>query len=90
MKSHSNWKSTLRALIHAKVELVYRKPNQATVLAQFRNVLEEFALWDENQTSLCIQFSSISKQFIVRILVFFNHPMHYFCNIVQSEGRKME
>jgi hypothetical protein len=90
MKSHRNREFTLRAHLHAKVVLVFGKPNQAAVLAQFRNVLEELVLWDENQTSLYIQFFSISKQFITRILVFVNHPMYYFYNIVQSVGRKMD
>jgi hypothetical protein len=89
LASHKQWQTALRANLSAKIELVFGKPNQDAVFAEFRSLLEKLVLWDQHQTTLYLLFDP-SKQYIQRILIFVNHPQFFFYNIMEKEAQIMD
>lgn len=66
--------------MHAKVEIVFGKLAELAVRALYRDVLEELVLWDRHNTTIYLQFTSVSKKFLARIIVFFSHPQALYCD----------
>jgi hypothetical protein len=80
LRSHNQWYATLRANMHAKVEIVFGKPAQLATKALYRAVWEELVLWDQHNTTVHLQFTGVSKKFLARILIIFPHPHAIYYN----------
>ena len=90
LASHHKWESLLRRHLYSKVEVVWGKPGEISIKSEFKEVLEEMVLWDDQETTLYLHFTSPAKIFLQRIIIFVPHPQSLYYNYTIEEAVRMD
>lgn len=53
-------------------------------------LLEEFILWDKQETALHIEFTNVLRIVVRRIIIFVRHPQHLYHNYQISAANKID
>jgi hypothetical protein len=88
LQTHQDWSLLLRENMQARVEVVFGVANEKQMKIALGPLLEEFILWDKQETTLHIEFTNVQRIVVRRIIIFV--PQHLYHNYQISAANKID
>jgi hypothetical protein len=86
LQTHQDWSLLLRENMQARIEVVFGVANEKQMKIALGPLLEEFILWDKQETTLHIEFTNVQRIVIRRIIIFAQHSQH-LCHNYQIDAQ---
>jgi hypothetical protein len=88
LQTHQDWSLLLRENMQARVEVVFGVANEKQMKIALGPLLEEFILWDKQETTLHIEFTNVQRIVVRRIIIFV--PQHLYHDYQISAANKID
>lgn len=90
LQTHQDQSLLLRENMQVRAEVVSGVANEEQMKIALGPLLEEFILWDKQETTLHTEFSNVKQIIVCRIIIFVRYPQHLYHNDQVSAANKVD